>query len=208
MSALSSRRLQILVIAVLFLAGNLGFYLWYRATAQDRKDGMEARRTELTRDVDAHEREAKRLAAQRDRLSSVSSAIEDFYGKRIGPSRDTLAPVVAEIHLLLQRAAISPAEMSYATAPLTDLPLSQMVVTFSFRNDYARFKQLLSAIESDRRWIVVKEIGLSRDPDLPGGVMVRMALATYFAAEDAGGGSAPALAAQERPIPGAARRRP
>ncbi len=199
----SSRRAQILIVAILSLAGNLGFYLWYRATAQDRKDAMEARRTELTRDVDAREREAKRLAAQRDRLSSVSSAIEDFYGKRIGPSRDTLAPVVAEIHLLLQRSGILPAEMSYITQAMADLPLSQMLVTFSFRNDYARFKQLLSAIETDRRWIVVREVVLSRDAELPGGVLVRMALATYFSSEDTASGASPA-----RPIPSAARRRP
>ena len=202
----SSRRAQILIVAILLLAGNLGFYLWYRATAQDRKDAMEARRTELTRDVDAREREAKKLAAQRDRLSSVSSAIEDFYGKRIGPSRDTLAPVVAEIHLLLQRSGILPTEMSYTTQAMPDLPLSQMLVTFSFRNDYARFKQLLSSIETDRRWIVIREVGLSRDAELPGGVLVRLALATYFAGEDAASGAPPALAAQ--PIPGAARRRP
>ncbi len=202
----SSRRAQILIVAILLLAGNLGFFLWYRATAQDRKDAMETRRADLTRDVDAREKESKRLAAQRDRLSSVSSAIDDFYGRRIGPSRDTLAPVVAEIHLLLQRAGIQPTEMSYVTQKMTDLPLSQMLVTFSFRNDYARFKQLLSSIETDRRWIVIREVGLTRDQELPGGVLVHMALATYFAAEDAATGRPPALAGQA--IPGPARRRP
>ncbi|MEO8189360.1 MAG: hypothetical protein ABI682_03380 [Acidobacteriota bacterium] len=203
---LSSRRAQILIVAILLLAGNLGFYLWYRATVQDRKDAMEARRTALTRDVDAREQEARRLGAQRDRLSSVSSAIEEFYGKRIGPSRDTLAPVVAEIHLLLQRAGILPTEMSYMTQKMAELPLSQMIITFSFRNDYARFKQLLSSIETDRRWVVIREVGLSRDPELPGGVLVHMALATYFATEDAVPEAPPAVAA--RAISGAARRRP
>ena len=66
-----------------------------------------------------------------------------------------------------------------------------MVVQFAFRNDYARFKQLLQSIETGRRWIVVRDVGLARDPELPGGVQVRMSLVTYFGGEEPA--SAPAL---------------
>jgi len=182
--SLWTRRARVLAAAVLLLLANLGFYLWYRGTAQERKDRMDARRVELTREVDAREREAAKLAAQRDRLLQVSSAIGEFYGKRVGPARDTLAPVVSEIHLLLARAGISPTQITYATLPLHDLPLSEMVVQFAFRNDYARFKQLLQSIETGRRWIVVRDVGLQRDPELPGGVQVRMSLVTYFGGEE------------------------
>lgn len=182
--SLSTRRAQLLAVAVILLATNLGFYLWYRATTQERKDAMEARRVSLTRDVEAREREAARLASQRERLLQVSSAIDEFYGKRVGPARDTLAPVVSEIHLLLQKAGIAPTQISYATQPVPEIPLSQMIVQFAFRNDYSRFKQLLQSIENDRRWIVVRDVGLARDQDLPGGVQVRMSLATYFAGEE------------------------
>ena len=182
--SLSTRRARLLALAVLLLLANLAFYLWYRGTAQERKDRMDARRVELTREVDAREREAAKLAAQRDRLLQVSSAIGEFYGKRVGPARDTLAPVVSEIHLLLTRAGISPTQISYATQPMHDLPLSEMVVQFAFRNDYARFKQLLQSIETGRRWIVVRDVGLARDAELPGGVQVRMSLVTYFAGEE------------------------
>jgi Tfp pilus assembly protein PilO len=190
-----SRRAAVLVFAGILFAANLAFFLWYRATAQQRKNEMESRRAQLTRDVDARELEATNLKHQRDRLSEVSAAVEDFYGKRIGPSRDTLGPVVLEIHTLLQRTNIAPTQISYSTKAMQDLPLSEMHVNFTFRNDYLRFKQLLASIESDRRWIVVREIGLNRDTEIPGSVQVRMTLATYFAREEQPRTSMPTLSA-------------
>ena len=184
MNAAWRKRAALLVLAGILLAGNLGFYLWYRSTAGERKAGMEARRTALTREVETREREAAKLAAQRDRLSQVSSAIDEFYGRRVGSRRETLAGVVEELHAVLQKNGVSPSQIAYSTADVPNLPLSEMRINFSFRNDYARFKQLLAAIESGRRWLVVREVGLQRDQDVPGSVQVRMSLATYFAGDE------------------------
>ena len=183
MRAAWRKRVGLLALAGLLVAGNLGFYLWYRATAQERREAAETRRAALTRDVEVREAEAAKLAAQRNRLSSVSSAIEEFYGRRIGSRRETLAAVVSDLHSTLQKSGIAPAQISYVTAPLPNLPLSEMRITFTFRNDYLRFKQFVGAVESGPRWMVVREIGLARDTDLPGAVQVRMALATYFAGD-------------------------
>lgn len=176
-----SRRAAVAVLAGIFLAGNLAFFLWYRSTSQDRKRAMETRREALARDVGEREKEAAALGEQRGRLSKASEAIDAFYGRSIGTSKETLAPVVLEIHGLLSKAGVMPLQIGYSTKPLTDLPLSEMLVNFSFRNDYNQLKQLLSAIESNRRWIVVRSIGLTRDKDLPGAVQVNMTLSTYFA---------------------------
>ncbi len=188
------KRAALLALAGVLLAGNVGFYLWYRSTAGDRKESMEARRVALTREVETREQEAAKLAAQRDRLSQVSSAIDEFYGRRVGSRRDTLAGVVEELHAVLQKNGISPAQISYATAHVPNLPLTEMRINFTFRNDYIRFKQLLTAIESGRRWLVVRDVGLQRDPEVPGSVQVRMSLATYFAGDEAAprAGTAPA----------------
>jgi Tfp pilus assembly protein PilO len=207
MRAAWRKRAGLLALAGLLVAGNLGFYLWYRATAQERREAAETRRAALTRDVEVREAEAAKLAAQRNRLSSVSSAIEEFYGRRIGSRRETLAAVVSDLHSTLQKSGIAPAQISYQTAPLPNLPLSEMRITFTFRNDYLRFKQFVGAVESGPRWMVVREIGLQRDTDLPGAVQVRMALATYFASEpsapprtaSAGGVLAPASAGARQP---------
>jgi Tfp pilus assembly protein PilO len=175
-----SRRTTLLVLAGIFLAGNLGFFLWYRSTAQERKAGMEARRDALARDVEAKEKEAAVLSGQRDRLSRVSEAIDEFYGRRVGTPRDTLAPIVVELHSLLTKANVAPLQIGYATRPVPTLPLSEMTIAFGFRNDYNQLRQLLALIESDRKWIVVRDIGVNRDKEFPGQVQVRMTLATYF----------------------------
>jgi Tfp pilus assembly protein PilO len=177
------RRAGWLSAAGLFLAVNAGFFFWYRATGQTRQDALEARQAALEAEVGAAEREAGRLEAQRQRLSRVSAAIEEFYKRRIGTRRATLASIVDEIHATLKRAGIAPAEIGYGIRPVTGLPLSEMNATFGFAADYKKFKSLLDAFETGPRWLVVREIALAREADVPGSVQVRMSIATYFADE-------------------------
>lgn len=178
------QRAGLLTVAGLFLLANLGFLLGSRSIRAARKQALEDRRASLTSQVSAREAEAKKLSEQRDRLAQVSSAIEDFYGRRVGSRRQTLAPLVQEVHAVLRKAGVAPSSISYANTPLRTLPLTQMLISFSFRSDYARFKRLLAAFEVNPRWIVVRDVGLSRDSETVGEVQVRLALATYFSNED------------------------
>jgi Tfp pilus assembly protein PilO len=177
------RRAGLLALATLLAGGNLAFFLWYRSTTQDRERSLEARRMRLASEVESVQAEAARLSGQRERLSQVSSAITEFYARRVGSRRESLAPLVEEIHTVLRRVGVNPAQISYSIQTVADLPLTEMRIAFSFRNDYAKFKQLLAAFESDRRWIVIRDVSLSRDADFPGGVQVRVDLSTYFAGE-------------------------
>ncbi len=180
------RRAGLLALAALLAGGNLAFFLWYRSTTQDRERSLEARRVQLASEVESVQAEAARLSGQRERLSQVSSAITEFYARRVGSRRESLAPLVEEIHSVLRRVGVNPAQISYSIQTVGDLPLTEMRIGFSFRNDYAKFKQLLAAFESDRRWIVIRDVSLSRDADFPGGVQVHVALSTYFAGETDG----------------------
>lgn len=177
------RRASLLALAVLLAGGNLAFFLWYRSTMRDRERALEARRSQLSKEVEAAQADAALLSGQRDRLSQVSSAITEFYARRVGSRREALAPLVEELHAVLRRVGVNPAQISYAIGPVSDLPLTEMRIGFSFRNDYAKLKQLLAAFEADRRWIVVRDVALSRDTEFPGGVQVRVQLSTYFAGE-------------------------
>jgi Tfp pilus assembly protein PilO len=179
------RHAVLLAAAGLLLLGNLGFFVWYRGTARDRKAGLEARRAALQRDVESSESEARKLAGQRERLSGVRTALDDFYGRRIGPRRETLAPVVDEIHAILKRLNISPGQIGYAVSSVANPPVTQMVISFSFKGDYGKLKQLLTAVQTDRKWLAVRQITLNRDQDLPGSVQVSLTLVTYFLGEEA-----------------------
>jgi Tfp pilus assembly protein PilO len=189
------RRAGLLAAAGLYFVGNLAFFLGYRSTSQTRREALEARRATLREQVRAREVESRKLEAQRDRLAGVSEAIEQFYGRRVGTRRETLAPIVEEIHQVLRRVGVSPTQITYSTAPVSNLPLSQMLIGFGFRSDYPRFKRLVQAFETNRRWIVVREAGLTREPEQPGFVQVRLLLATYFSGE---GPEAEAVAAPPR----------
>ena len=199
------RRSAWLLAAGIFLAANAAFFFWYRGTGRERQQALEARRVSLEAQVAAAEKEAARLEGQSRRLSQVSAAIQEFYGKRVGTRRATLAPIVDEIHATLKRADITTGQISYAIKPIAKLPLSSMTATFSFVVDYARFKRLLDLFETGPRWIVVRSIGISRQTDVPGAVQVSMEVATYFV-EEPGQEPAPATSAS-RSVPAAASRR-
>ncbi len=202
------RRVALLAVAGLFAIGNLALFWGYRSSTQTRRAALEARRDELRRTVEASEAEATRLAGQRERLSGVSSAIEEFYGRRIGPERETLAPVVAEVHAILKDTGVAAQQISYATTQAPKLPLLQMRIAFTVQCDYARFKRLLHAFESSHRWIVVRDVSISRDADRPGSVQVQMEAVTYFS-EPAGAPvteSKPAKAGAARKAPAVARK--
>jgi hypothetical protein len=178
------QRAGLLAVAGLFLVANLGFLLGSRSIRAARKQALEDRRASLTSQVAAREAEAKKLVEQRDRLAQVSSAIEDFYGRRVGSRRRTLAPLVQEVHSVLRKTGVAPVSISYSTSPLKTLALTEMSIGFSFKSDYARFKRLLAAFEANPRWLVVRDVGLSGDSETVGEVQVRLDLATYFSNED------------------------
>lgn len=190
------QRAGLLAAAALFLIANVGFLVGARSITSARREALEEQRAALRRDVTAREAEAAKLEEQRSRLAKVSTVIEEFYGRRVGSRRATLAPIVDEIHTVMQRNDVSPVTITYATSALKTLPLSQMVIGFSFSSDYARFKRLLAAFEADRRWIVVRDISLSRSSGTPGEVLVHMELATYFAEEERIAPAPPALPAR------------
>ena len=177
------QRAGFLVVAALFLIANVGFLVGARSITSARRAALEEQRAALTHEVAAREAEAAKLEGERSRLARVSTVIDEFYGRRVGSRRATLAPIVEEIHAVMKRSGVSPATISYGTSSLKNVPLSEMVIGFTFNSDYARFKRLLAAFESNRRWIVVREVSLSRS-ETPGEVQVHMQLATYFADED------------------------
>ncbi len=178
------QRAGLLAVALLFLLANVGFLVGARSITAARRAALEEQRAALTQDVTAKEAEAARLEEQRSRLARVSTVIEEFYGRRVGSRRATLAPIVEEIHAVLKRIGVAPTTITYATSALRDLPLSQMVISFNFNSDYTLFKKLLAAFESNRRWLVVRDVSLSRIPETTGEVQVQMLLATYFADEE------------------------
>jgi hypothetical protein len=180
------RRSGWLAAAGLFLAANVLFFFWYRGSGEKRQEALEARRASLASEVTNVEREAGRLADQNKRLSQVSRAIDEFYGRRVGSQRETQAAVVDEIHSILKRAGVAPSQIAYTISPVAKLPLSQMTAAFSFAADYRKFKHLLDLFETGPRWIVVREISLAQNGDVPGAIQARTVVATYFS-EDRNG---------------------
>ena len=130
------QRAGLLAVAILFLLANVGFLVGARSITTAQREALEEQRAALTHDVAAKEAEAARLEEQRSRLSRVSTVIDEFYGRRVGSRRATLAPIVEEIHAVLKRIGVAPSTITYGTSPIRNLPLSQMAIGFNFNSDY------------------------------------------------------------------------
>ena len=183
--AIQGRRLPLVLAALAFAGANVAFFLTYRSGFAERRAALEARRDALQKNVETAEKEATRVTGQKERLGDVSAAIDEFYGHRIGSERETLAPVVAEIHAILDEVGVSAPQISYTTAPMQKLPLSMMRIVFTVRCDYPRFKRLLRAFETSPKWLAIRDVGIVRDSERPGSVQVQLGLVTYFT--EAGG---------------------
>jgi Tfp pilus assembly protein PilO len=201
-----NRRLPLALAALVFAAANLVFFLTYRSSTNERAAALESRRDELARTVASREAEAEKLAGQKERLSGVSEAMEEFYGRRVGTQDETLAGLVADLHTILQEAGIEANQISYATAPVAKLPLTRMRVGFSVKCDYGRFKKLLRIFEQSRRWIAVESVAIRRDTEQPGSVYVQVDLATYFTEPEEAPPSPPGAKAPAPPSGAPARR--
>lgn len=175
-----NRRMALALASLAFAAVNLVVFLTYRSSTNERAAALESRRDELARVVASREAEAEKLAGQKNRLSGVSEAMEEFYGRRIGTQDETLAALVSDLHGFLKDAGVEANQISYSTSPVPKLPLTRMRVAFSVKSDYGRFKKLLRIFEQSRRWIAVDGVTIRRDPEQPGFVYVQMDLATYF----------------------------
>ena len=175
------QRLPLIAAAALFAGGNLAFLLTYRSGWETRRETLEGRRNELRRAAETREAEAAQLSSQSDRMSGVSAAIAEFYGRRIGSERESLAPVVGDLHAVLKAAGVSTQQIAYTTAAVPKLPLTALSITFAAKCDYTRFKSMLRAFESSKRWIAVRSLSITRDTERPGVVSVQLELVTYFA---------------------------
>ncbi len=178
--ALKGSKLPLVLLALVFAGANVAFFLTYRSGFAERRGVLEARRDGLQKNVEAVEKEATHVAGQRERLGGVSAAIEEFYGHRIGTERETLAPVVAEVHEILKEVGVAAPQIAYSTAAMQKLPLEQMRILFTVRCDYPRFKRLLREFETSRKWIAVRDVAITRDSERPGSVQVQLDLSTYF----------------------------
>ena len=121
--------------------------------------------------------------APKDIFLAPVGAVRALYSSDLERARHTaqllgvrlgLAPVVDEIHTILQKSGVAVPQISYAIVTDPKLPLTQMRIMFSVRCDYARFKQLLRAFESSTRWMAFfSSAGAARSAALAGNVLAR-----------------------------------
>ncbi len=188
----------IIAPAVLFFLANLVYFLGGRAVDASRSEALTRARNDARSRLESAQQAQKKAVSDAGRVEAVRRAEEEFFGKKIGSLNDTVAATVAEIHRVCRSANVAPHAISYAVADRKNVPLTEMAISFGVSGDYATLRRLLHGFENDPRWVVVRQVGLTRAGETVAAGNIRLNLATYFYEGAAGKNARSAAAATER----------
>ncbi|MGH9440736.1 MAG: hypothetical protein ACRD16_00515 [Thermoanaerobaculia bacterium] len=173
-------KIWLLAPAILFFLANLVYFLAGRAVDASRSEALIRSRDNARSRVEAAIQAEKKAAADAERVEKVRRAEEEFFGKRIGTLNDTIAATVADIHRVSRNANASPHAITYSVAMRRNVPLTEMSISFGVAGDYRTLRRLLQSFENDSRWIVVRQVQLSRAGETVASGNIHLSLSTYF----------------------------
>lgn len=170
----------IIVPAILFFAGNLAYFLAGRAVDRSRAESLERAKSNATGRFEAAEQDKTRAGAEADHIDEVRKAEKEFFGTRVGTLEASVADTVEDIHRVCEKAGPVPHQISYAVRDRPNVPLQEMTISFGVEGNYTTLRRLIAGFENDRRWIVIRQVGLSRHGETTGDGDITLSLATYF----------------------------
>jgi len=161
---------------LLFLANGIAAaaFTWPRLTrvrrAENRAIEVAARRASL-------ETLWTRVTARKDVLAQNRKDIETLHRDHLKERADDLFPTQREIERLAREAGLRPKESSYAMSRVKGTELVRCDVTLPLDGSYTNLTAFLARIEATERFIVVDQMGLSRDE---GGARMNLKLSAIF----------------------------
>ena len=169
------------VLGVLLLL-NLGFYLLLNMprlqALSDLTSGRDAVRQELAiRSRDC--RAMRDLVAQYD---EESSALQDFFDRRLGKQIETMTAIQQEIRSMAVQFRIDPDSIDYRPAKVEGTDLTRFQITIPLVGGYPNLRQFINELESSARLFIIDSIELTGARG--GGVMLSLTIriSTYFRA--------------------------
>ena len=173
-------RIWIVGPAAVFFLANLAFFLGSRAVDASREAGLRRDLSAARQRSAAADQSVRQAGTEQEHIDDVRKAAEEFYGKQIGTVDQTMARTVQEIHDVCRKSNVRAHQISYSVAKMSKVPLLEMSIDFTVDGDYATLRQLLRGFEEDPRWLVVREVQLSRKGETVGEGNVRLKVVTYF----------------------------
>jgi Tfp pilus assembly protein PilO len=173
----SPMRLPVVLLGALLLVANgiaLAFFTWPRLTrvrrAESRALEVAARRAEL-------EALWSRVTERKNVLARNRQDIEILYRDHLKARADDLFQAQREIDTLAREAGLRPKQSTYSMATIRGTDLVRCEVSLPLDGSYANLTGFLDRIETTKRFIVVDQMGLTRDE---GGARMNLKLSAIF----------------------------
>jgi hypothetical protein len=132
-----------------------------------RASALAARRAELDGAV-------RRAEANRQALAAL-------YQGPLGPERDRLTRIIAEVKQLAARAGMRPDAISYPVEEIKDYSLVKKSVVFGVGGSYGELRQLINFLELSSSFLTLEQVSLSEAAGE--NLAIRLQIATLFADE-------------------------
>lgn len=180
MSARSPWRARARTLGVLgaVIVVNAAILLAYRGVYDARLRALEADKKELDEKRASLRASISSLEETDRRLETLRSGLEDFYGRKLGTRRERLAPLIEEIHLITQKAALRPDSINYVDEEVAGT--DSIKLTFSVTARYSEVKRLLATFESSARFLVLETVSIGVDEGEADILHIGLSLAHYF----------------------------
>ncbi len=140
----------------------------------------------LDRELAAAQASLDMLAAERGELEQAVTRAEanrellrDLYAGRLGPERDRLTRMIAEVKQLASRAGMSPDAISYPLEEIKDYGLLKKSVVFSVGGTYEGLRQMINFLELSSSFLVLEGVSLG-EPGMDGSLGIRLQISTLF----------------------------
>ena len=148
-------------------------------------EGARVRRAEAERGLANALRALETARAAADGQSQADAELQQFYGEILprdlpgarGITSPTLAALARRHSLLLQRRSSAPERDD-------DSPLARLRTTMLLAGNWPNIRRFIYELETAPEFIVIEDIVLSQTEDVGSSLVLTLALATYYQAED------------------------
>jgi Tfp pilus assembly protein PilO len=140
----------------------------------------------LDRELVAKRASLDQMVAQRGELERAVALTEanrqllrELYAGRLGPERDRLTRLIAEVKQLAARAGMRPDAISYPVEEIKDYGLLKKSVVFSVGGTYEGLRQMINFLELSSTFLVLEQVSLG-EPGMDGSLGIRLQISTLF----------------------------
>lgn len=169
-----------LVLGLLALAVNAGFYLIVIRPRVRAYEDLEGARTSFDRELGSAEKRQKAIASYYEGLTETQANTEKFFKEILGTKQEKMIEIQREIAEIADQFGIDPQTLSMQNDEKEEDGLERFGIEIPIEGDYTNLRKFLARLENSKTFLIVDRISLTLTKE--GGLNLQFLInvSTYF----------------------------